>query len=101
MPPPPKKVKNRSQQIQIRKDNGVVRGQVHLSQEDVYDFLTSIKPPQQQMRSLTKSILDLQKYEEGNEEVSIGEILDRLQRFHAFLQGRIRIEGVENVEGMR
>lgn len=98
MPPPPKGLKNRPQQIQIRKDAGVVRGQVHLPRLDVYDFLSSIKPPQ---AGLIKSITELQEYLEGNEDIDLEGILGRLQRYHALTQKRLSIEGIENVEGIR
>lgn len=99
MPLPGKGLKNRPQQIQIRKGAGVVRGQVHLPRSDVYEFLSSIKPPQV---GLTRSITDLQEYIEGdNDAIALEDILERLQRYHALTQRRLSIEGIENVEGMR
>ena len=98
MPPPGKGYKNRPQQIQIRKDAGVVRGQVHLPISDIFEFLSAIKPTQ---GGLVKSISELQDYIEGDESINLEEVLSRLQRYYALTQQRLLIEGRENVEGMR
>jgi len=98
MPLPGKGMRNRPQQIQVRKDSGVVRGQIHLPRNDVYDFLQSIKPP---TTGLTRSIQDLMLWVEGDKEVDLEETLGRLQRYHALLQRSCSIEGTENVEAVR
>ena len=98
MPLPGKGMRNRPQQIQIRKGSGVVRGQIHLPRDDVHEFLASIIPPQV---GLTRSILDLEEFLEGDTSIDLDETLARLQRYHSLVQGRLRIEGKDNLEVSR